>query len=90
MDFIKSGGLDFINLYRYTGYNSPEQSSTFYSVADLQDSWSVVWVLSWYEILGRKGNNKGESWKAVSLTCFSIFLLETYITAPAYLTSSFP
>lgn len=52
--------------------------STFYTLADLQDCLSVVWVLSWYEFQWRKGNNKGESWKAVSLTCFSISLLETY------------
>lgn len=78
MDFIKSAGLDFINLYRHRRYNSPEQISTFYTLADLQDCLSVVWVLSWYEFQWRKGNNKGESWKAVSLTCFSISLLETY------------
>lgn len=46
MDFIESGGLDFINLYRPGRYNSPEQSSTFYTVADLGDCRRVVWVLS--------------------------------------------
>lgn len=42
MDFIKSAGLDSINLRRHSRYKSPEQSSTYYSVADTQDCLSAV------------------------------------------------
>lgn len=90
MNFIKSGGLDFISLHRHGRYNSPEQHSTFYTVVGLRDCQSVAWALPWYEFQWRKGNNKAQSWKAVSLTCFSISLLETFITSPAPLTSSHP